>query len=1498
MKLKNFTNPKLCLAGLLFLATFAAIQAQPVLKARPMNVFTLPDTPVIINVASKSDLGTCNENSVGVAVLTAAQAQGTLAHGTVMLVSNNIEYTPATGFVGQDSLRYELACGGETSQAIILINMGDKPGNIMGDACAVDPVFKGWDITPTRTAQVNLSTYQNAITGDIDNDGIVEILIAANTSETATTITRPTSDIAIYKGNDLTAVFSMIHTVSPFSWQGATKYGIVKTKIAGKDSILIVVAEGDLYVRAYNYNNDLIWTSSEIYHASAYSNATPQFADFDKNGIPEVVVDSKIFDSSTGNILCTATPTPTLLENHAAIADVFNTGTLNYIKGNQIYDVDISAGTCVLHTGHPAITPPVIKSMSDVAAGGIADPEYTAATRLTVPAGTNYGGLAIDIDHDGKLEIVSARTTTGNSCVIYVADPETGLIKAAKYIPLAGIHGPVFAGDIDGDGNVELVLIKNYASNVDADPSNPVPENGPLILAYKYDGSPVLQEFWRLRHQDHSGSTGITLFDFDQDGKAELVYRDEQQMRILDGTAEGATNYPARNKAAFENKSGTSLEYPVVADIDGDGQAEILIGGIHSGVTSDTANRQGALWVFKSNNPDAPWAPARPVWNQYAYNPVYVNDDLSIPANPLNPATFFVDRDGNYHQPYNNFLQQATNFNGEGKMLAYGPNLDVNRSSIVYGTPVGTTVDVTFDITNTGDADFIGPLIVSAYEFANGSFTKFSTVSIAGDIAKGITLTITCTITNLPVGIDIEHSLQLRFNEEDGAFISPECNYSGNFSQDLFGAPASLMCGGETRTLTFFPENSGYTYYWYDKDPIINPSTAINLGFGDTYSFTKNTTQALEILYVRIHAGSDWLDNNIYELKTYLTPDLLVWNGTDDDWNNLLNWTYPNDPDPLDTIPEYAKYKLPAACTDVKIPDGVALFPMLSDTVSCNKIFFEDGAEIGRQDYLKYSKAFVEYEFDDAKFISGSGGSRERWHMLSVPLKEVFAADFAFGGYPEVYVYNFSIEHQAASVARPIWTLAQGNKEIVTPGKSFAYWLEIDATGAAADLRGLNLSNGSLVLPYFSNDLPASTAPDVHYNQIYTAGIVADTIGKSLFSNYKPSSGGTAFELTAQKYTVARTNAAYRLEDAIVNVPLDFTSDGAGLLPKLTFVGNPFMSSISFAALYTDNGGDGGKIKNGFQVFDGGAYKGYSDLGSFGMTSGANGSTDNSLTAFIAPKQAVVVEAGAGYNPLGDNLVFRAEHLTGHGTVTPRLAPRQNQSESESESGNKLDIVASNAVSAIRTFIATREGGSWSYGNMDARKLTNDISKIPEIYTLKPLDNSMIAAGANIIRESEGTIPLGLATGYDGLITLTFTGMDSYDAEITFIDVLAKTEIELTGKSSETYKFSNVPVIQNNKVQAVDDRFFIRFAPKSDDDDDGKNSENNYGTKVYPVDKTLWAISSSLIRELTVFDMEGRSIYHQKPDNIRHITPPLNTGIYTVRIVTDNCSDTVKVIVK
>jgi hypothetical protein len=101
----------------------------------------------------------------------------------------------------------------------------------------------------------------------------------------------------------------------------------------------------------------------------------------------------------------------------------------------------------------------------------------------------------------------------------------------------------------------------------------------------------------------------------------------------------------------------TKSEYPVIADVDADGEAEIIVPGTMFGpYTKDNTT----INIFKSHQNK--WMPTRHVWNQYAYDALNINSDLTVPYNLVDKTYTFPD-DTNH---FNNFLQQMVIMGSNG----------------------------------------------------------------------------------------------------------------------------------------------------------------------------------------------------------------------------------------------------------------------------------------------------------------------------------------------------------------------------------------------------------------------------------------------------------------------------------------------------------------------------------------------------------------------------------------------------------------------------------------------------------------------------------------------------------------------------------------------------------------------------------------------------------------------------------------------------------------
>jgi len=578
------------------------------------------------------------------------------------------------------------------------------------------------------------------------------------------------------------------------------------------------------------------------------------------------------------------------------------------------------------------------------------------------------------------------------------------------------------------------------------------------------------------------------------------------------------------------------------------------------------------------------------------------------------------------------------------------------------------------------------------------------------------------------------------------------------------------------------------------------------------------------------------------------------------DWTLASNWTN----------------GVPTATSTAIIPQS-ASYPVLIAPASVAEIHFQSGAQIGGQSNLT-GKAFVQYDF--------SSSNRERWNMLSIPLMQVYPGDFTFGGYPQTWVRTFTTSTEG-SITEGVWTTLHDSGTPFSSGDGFVIWLNADDnTSYPQDAnKGLQaLQNGGMwELPSFQHYMAGS--PDINLyqavNQAQTYVSSGTDTGTSTFCNVVNSGG--QYVPGATSYTANRDASAYQLAGATVEKTLSFLSnDEAGGSFALT--GNPYMAALDFDALYA-NAANASVIKPCYQIWtDNGTTKGYV---AYTQTGYSGLITDHSLTNYIAPLQAFLVENS------GSSTAAPLQFTEGMTSVNTAAALRSSGVE-----GNKLDIIARNPVAGVLTFIAKRDGGQDEFGNMDARKIINGVTDVPEIYTLKPYNGNSIAVGANVINTGDLLIPVGLATSYTGDITLSFSGMDSYDANLSLVDAATNSEIDLTGLASYDYTVNYTPKTVNGTATATEDRLFIRISKTVT----GLTGTAIEKANVYESNGFIQAVSgaSNPIKEVEVYNQQGALIYKNSSINAISYTVDRNlpVGAYIVKVISEKSADNVKIIVR
>ncbi len=547
---------------------------------------------------------------------------------------------------------------------------------------------------------------------------------------------------------------------------------------------------------------DYRWISSDKYGANVpdspipgvkyRSGSSPGIANFDltgKNQYPGVYVFNEIFSldpaknannkvfngGNLGQGISVITPGGTSTfggsQSVTVAADVIpGNNTLELVCGNTVYEID---------QNYKLVRAIQLK-----------------ANINGLPAPDGFTSIAnIDLTNN-RLDIVvtTSRGDGPDSRLVYVWTIEGGNAKLiasrnlvdANEVPLA-FHsatintGLAFIGDIDGNGRSEIGV------------------TSPLRLSMlSYDGTTTLKHKWPpLITNDESGHTLITMFDFNQDGSQELVYRDENLLRIIGGDGKNIVTIPVR--------ASTAGDGPVIADLSGDGEADIIVTDSQD-IIYDWGNRyprtpDAKLVVFKSNG--FPWAPARGVWNQYAYFSFNVNDDLTIPVpqqnHGLEHGAFFPTYDSEGcliadRRPFNSFLVQRTLYTEGGCFSSGIPIMDAKvelLSAKFLCLDAGKNrIEVEFTVSNEGDAELPSGVKI---KFSLGT-TVIDNVTVGENVPAGASITKTITINSSkgdsPPLLDLSAIINPAIN---GVYDFPECNYDGPVTIPVIPRPVFVV---------------------------------------------------------------------------------------------------------------------------------------------------------------------------------------------------------------------------------------------------------------------------------------------------------------------------------------------------------------------------------------------------------------------------------------------------------------------------------------------------------------------------------------------------------------------------------------------------------------------------------------------------------------------------------------------------------------------------------
>ena len=472
------------------------------------------------------------------------------------------------------------------------------------------------------------------------------------------------------------------------------------------DIVFVTYAGGSTnvaYLRAVDGATQKELFTADDFNWRVYGLATPALGDLDANGVVDIVAidDSRrevmAFEwDAAASELRFKWKSPVLdfiTQGAVSIADLEGDGQAEILYGRQVLESD---GT-LRWTGSSPRRGHIFSPLSvavDLDDDGVlevvtGDVAYTASGAVFWDLGIGDGWVAVaNFDADPEPELVHLDP---NSHRVRVLEHDGAVKWGPVNIPGSGFSSPPTVADVDADGRPEIVVTRRD-----------------LLTVYETGG--FVRFSVAVTHTPSVRNMGAVsaAFDFDGDGASELIYHDEAGLRILSGRDGSLVD------EELLPQCHQSVGYVSVADVDGDGAAELVAG------FNDSCGASTNVGLHVLGDAEGNWVGTRSVWNQHNYHVTNVDDDGAIPTSQVPSWT------------RNNSFRHQTLTSGSVFTAA-----DVT-ASFGRATEDGTDIVITLRIGNGGAAIAPPDIPVSLY---NGNpalgFPLLNTAHTTSTLAPG-----------------------------------------------------------------------------------------------------------------------------------------------------------------------------------------------------------------------------------------------------------------------------------------------------------------------------------------------------------------------------------------------------------------------------------------------------------------------------------------------------------------------------------------------------------------------------------------------------------------------------------------------------------------------------------------------------------------------------------------------------------------------------------------
>ncbi len=581
--------------------------------------------------------------------------------------------------------------------------------------CEIEPAFTDVEVLLEWSVE-DLDIISIPVVADIDGDGSPDVVVIAAYHNDAggepDVVSR--GIVVALDGRTGAEKFRLVED-PPLSYgaHGRSSLGLADVDGNGLPDIVYAGRGSSTGSRIHAVNGlgNLLWTSHDATGTHArlsISNGAPSFANFDGDFASEIVFGAAVLDNDgllvwneDGDGARFGSPSG-YVGSISAIADLTGDGYPEVISGRHAFEV----------------------TWTDPGGGS---PTVALELLWQSPGADGFPAVA-DIDLDGLPEVIlvaggTLRVLEGRTGRLFCAvedetcDADESQRMAPIELPGGGRGGPPTVADFDGDGRPEVASAGAGAYTV-----FDFYREGEMVEVAEGDASPARGQAFVLWSQETrdgtSSSTGSSVFDFQGDGRAEVLYGDECYFRVYDGQSGDVV-------LEIPSSSATVHEYPIVVDVDADGNSEILVVANNAQRWCDDiegyTSRRG-LYVY--GDPNDAWVRTRQVWPSHAY---HVTNSSSAGLTPF-------QEDNNWEvEGLNNYRQ---NVQGQGIFNAADLSIDLSVD-LTSCIDAHDTIHVLVTLRNEGALGVPAGVVVELYRGNDATGTLISAIVTDAPLLPG-----------------------------------------------------------------------------------------------------------------------------------------------------------------------------------------------------------------------------------------------------------------------------------------------------------------------------------------------------------------------------------------------------------------------------------------------------------------------------------------------------------------------------------------------------------------------------------------------------------------------------------------------------------------------------------------------------------------------------------------------------------------------------------------